>query len=140
MLEANDVEYLLVGGYAVGLHGYPRPTGDINFWISREKANSKKVFDTLVKFGFNSPQLSPGLFTLKKSIVRMGVAPFKLGVITYIDGVNFDDSYPVRLETELDCCPVKVINYDHLLLNKKASGRPKDLNDVIELERCRNPK
>ena len=135
LLQANDVEYLLVGGYAVGLHGYPRPTGDIDFWISRDEANAKKEFDVLVKFGFNSPDLSVSLFTLEKSIVRMGVAPFKVEVITHIDGVTFDDCYPNRLETEIDGCPVKVINYDNLLINKKASGRPKDLNDLIELQK-----
>ncbi|MBA3770013.1 MAG: hypothetical protein H0X08_05885 [Blastocatellia bacterium] len=70
-LQANDVEYLLVGGYAVGLHGYPRPTGDIDFWISRDESNAKKVFDVLVKFGFNSPDLSVSLFTLERSNVRM---------------------------------------------------------------------
>lgn len=135
LLEANNVEYLLVGGYAVGLHGYPRPTGDIDFWISRDEVNAKKVFEVLVEFGFNSPDLSASLFTLEKSIVRMGVAPFKLEVITHIDGVSFDDCYPGRLETEIDGCPVKVINYNDLLINKKASGRPKDINDLIELEK-----
>jgi predicted nucleotidyltransferase len=135
LLEENEVEYLLVGGYAVGLHGYPRPTGDIDFWISRSSSNAEKVFEVFVQFGFNSPDLSVSLFTLEKSIVRMGVAPFKIEVITHIDGVRFDDCYPSRLETQIDGCNVKVINYEDLLTNKKASGRPKDINDLIELGR-----
>ena len=138
LLEANNVEYLLVGGYAVGLHGYPRPTADIDFWISRSEANAKKVVDALVEFGFSSPELNISLFKLEKSIVRMGVAPFKIEVITHIDGVTFDDCYAERLETVVDGCKVKVINYDHLLRNKRASGRPKDINDVLELEKSRN--
>lgn len=73
-----------------------------DFWISRDEANAKRVFDILVEFGFNSPVLSASLFTLEKSIVRMGVAPFKVEVITHIDGVTFDDCYPNRLETEID--------------------------------------
>src|SRR4030095_10376214 len=99
-LEANSVEYLLVGRYAVCLYGYPRPTGDMVVWISRDPANATKVFETLVQFGFNSPELTVELFTLEKSVVRMGVAPFKLEVITYIDGVTFKDCYSRHLETE----------------------------------------
>ncbi len=138
LLEANDVEYLLVGGYAVGLHGYPRPTGDIDFWISRSEANARKVYGVLVEFGFDSPDLSASLFTLKKAIVRMGVAPFKIEVITHIDGVEFADCYPRMIKTELDTCKVKLINFEDLITNKKASGRPKDINDVVELERSRH--
>ncbi len=138
LLAANDVEYLLVGGYAVGLHGYPRPTGDIDFWISRSEANAKRMYCVLIEFGFNSPDLSASLFTVKKGIVRMGVAPFKIEVITHIDGVDFADCYPRRIETELDSCKVKLINFEDLITNKKASGRPKDMNDVFELERSRH--
>lgn len=71
LLEAKDVEYLLVGGYAVGLYGYPRPTGDIDFWVSNSSANAEKVTDVLRAFGFDSSELSAELFTLEKSIVRM---------------------------------------------------------------------
>jgi hypothetical protein len=134
LLEANNVEYLLVGGYAVGVHGYPRPTGDMDIWVSRDPANAERVFETLVQFGFSSAELSVGLFKLEKSVVRMGVAPFKLEVITYIDGVMFGECYAKRLDTEIDGCKVKVISYTDLLLNKKASGRPKDINDLIELQ------
>ena len=135
LLEESEVEYLLVGGYAVGLHGYPRPTGDIDFWISRSPANAERVFNVFVEFGFGSPDISVSLFTLEKSIVRMGIAPFKIEVITHIDGVKFDDCYSNRLETEIDGCKVKVINYADLLTNKKASGRPKDINDFLELRK-----
>lgn len=138
LLEENEVEYLLVGGYAVGFHGYPRPTGDIDFWISRSEVNAQRIVDVLVEFGFNSPNLSPALFLLNKSIVRMGVAPFKLEIINHIDGVKFSECYPKRIETVIDGCPIKVIDYNDLLINKKASARPKDINDVIELEKIRH--
>lgn len=134
LLEAKDVEYLLVGGYAVGLYGYPRPTGDIDFWVSNSPANAEKVTDVLRAFGFDSSELSAELFTLEKSIVRMGVAPFKIEVITHIDGVVFDSCYGRRLESEIDGRRVKVINLEDLLVNKRASGRPKDINDLLELE------
>ena len=138
LLEDNRVEYLLVGGYAVGYHGYPRPTGDIDFWISNSQENAERVVSVLTDFGFASQELSASLFTQEKSIVRMGVAPFKLEVITHIDGVNFDDCYKRQIETNIDGCNVKVIGLKDLLSNKKASGRPKDVNDVLELEKTRS--
>lgn len=133
LLEDNEVRYLLVGGYAVGYHGYPRPTGDIDFWVSNKSENAERVVSVLRAFGFDSQDLSVSLFTAEKSIVRMGVAPFKLEVITHIDGVIFDDCYSRRLETTIDECTVKILGLDDLLANKKASGRPKDVNDVLEL-------
>ena len=137
LLEENEVKYLLVGGYAVGLHGYPRPTGDIDFWISRSEQNAIKALQVVKEFGFSSSELDASLFKLEKSIVRMGVAPFKIEVITHIDGVEFEDCYPRRINTEIDGCKVKLIDFQNLLTNKKASGRPKDLNDLIELEKAR---
>ncbi len=137
LLEDNKAEYLLVGGYAVGYHGYPRPTGDIDFWISNTMENAERIVLVLREFGFDSEELSASLFTEEKSIVRMGIAPFKLEIITYIDGVQFDDCYRRRIETNIDECKVRVIGLEDLLANKQASGRPKDINDVLELEKTR---
>ena len=137
LLEDNNVEYILVGGYAVGYHGYPRPTGDIDFWVSNKKENAERIVRVLCEFGFDSPELSVSLFTAENSIVRMGVAPFKLELITHIDGVKFDDCYSRQIETVIDGCKVKVIALNDLLANKKASGRPKDINDVLELDKIR---
>ncbi|HRJ88848.1 MAG TPA: nucleotidyltransferase [Pyrinomonadaceae bacterium] len=134
LLEANEVKYLLVGGYAVGVYGYPRPTGDIDIWVSNAPKNAERAIEALRQFGFDSPDLSPSLLMLEKSIIRMGVPPFKIEVITHIDGVKFDECYPRKNRIEIDGCPASVICLEDLLINKKASGRPKDLNDVIELE------
>lgn len=134
LLKANDVRYLLVGGYAVGVYGYPRPTGDIDIWVSNSAENAERAVEALRQFGFDSPELSPSLLMLEKSIIRMGVPPFKIEVITHIDGVKFDECYPRRSKFEIDGCPVSVIGRDDLLKNKKASGRPKDINDLIELQ------
>ena len=86
LLKETNVEYLLVGGYAVGFYGYPRPTGDMDIWISNKRENAEKVFTVLDNFGFSSPELSAELFTLEKSI--MGVPPFKLEIITFITALN----------------------------------------------------
>lgn len=133
LLKENEVEYLLVGGYAVGFYGYPRPTGDMDIWISNSKENARKVFDVLVEFGFSSSDLSPKLFAQEKSIVRMGVPPFKLEIITFIDGVEFHKCYQERKLANIDSVEVNLISLENLKINKKASGRLKDLNDLENL-------
>jgi hypothetical protein len=133
LLKANDVEYLLVGGYAVGFYGYPRPTGDMDIWISNTQQNAEKIKTVLDKFGFSSPELSVELFTQEKSIVRMGVPPFKLEIITYIDGVKFEKCYAEKVTSEIDETEVNLISLENLKINKKASGRLKDLNDLENL-------
>lgn len=133
LLQANEVEYLLVGGYAVGFHGYPRPTGNLDVWVSRSRANADKLVTVLAEFGFVSEKLIPELFLANKSIVRMGVQPYKLEVINYIDGVDFETCYPKRIESEIDGVMVKVIDLANLKKNKAASGRAKDINDLENL-------
>lgn len=133
MLKENEVEYLLVGGYAVGFYGYPRPTGDMDIWISRSRINAEKVVSVLEKFGFTSPELTVELFTLEKSIVRMGIPPFKLELITFIDGVEFAQCFSERVIAEIDEIEVNLISLKNLKINKKASGRLKDLNDLENL-------
>ncbi|MEO7539478.1 MAG: hypothetical protein ABIV21_05595 [Pyrinomonadaceae bacterium] len=133
MLKENDVEYLLVGGYAVSFYGYPRPTGDIDIWVSRGIENAYKLVAILGTFGFSSPDLIPDLFTLPKSVVRMGVEPFKLEILTDIDGVQFDQCFSKRNLAVIDGVEISVIDLEDLKTNKKASGRLKDLNDLENL-------
>ena len=133
LLEEFEVDYLLVGGYAVGFYGYPRPTGDIDIWVSRATENAAKVVAALNEFGFTSPDVTPELFTLEKSIVRMGVPPFKLEIITHIDGVRFDPCFGRKQMAVIDGCNVSLISLTDLKINKKASGRPKDIDDLENL-------
>jgi hypothetical protein len=133
LLEAFDVDYLVVGGYAVGYYGYPRPTGDIDIWVSRRPENAAKLVSVLNEFGFSSPDLSAELFTLEKSIVRMGLPPFKLEIITFIDGVEFDSAFTRRNIVSMDGCKVSLIGLADLKVNKRSSGRAKDLNDLENL-------
>lgn len=135
LLEDNKVVYLLVGGYAVGYYGHVRPTGDIDIWVSRENENAIKIVSVLSEFGFDSPELTAELFTLAKSIVRMGIPPFKVEIITSIDGVEFRECYERRATATIGGIEISVIGLSDLITNKRASGRPKDLSDLIELER-----
>jgi len=136
LLRAHDVKYLLIGGYAVALHGYVRSTNDIDFWVAMTQDNAERVVKLLKEFGFDVPELSSDLFLKRDQIVRMGIEPVRIEVTTTISGVEFDDCYPARVETMLDDLPVTVINLRDLRINKEASGRLKDLADLENLPKA----
>jgi hypothetical protein len=133
LLNLHQVEYLLIGGYAVGYHGYPRPTGDMDIWIAISPQNAERVVSALREFGFDTPELSVRLFSRKKQIIQMGVSPIKIDISTSISGVSFAKCYAKRIVDELDGVQVHLINLKHLKANKKASGRLKDLSDLENL-------
>ncbi|MDD5467194.1 MAG: hypothetical protein PHS96_05270 [Anaerolineales bacterium] len=133
LLKEHKVQYLLIGGYAVGYHGYPRATADMDIWIAMQPDNAEKMVSVLREFGFDVPELSAGLFLKDKQIIRMGVPPVKLEISTSISGVEFDECYRERVTDVLDGVEVNLINLKHLKVNKKASGRYKDLNDLENL-------
>ena len=133
LLNANRVEYLLIGGYAVGYHGYPRATGDMDIWVAVNPENAAKTVVALKEFGFDVPELSAELFLRQNQIVRMGVPPMRIELTTTISGVNFEECYAARVVAELDGVNVNLIHLRHLKINKKAAGRHKDLNDLENL-------
>ncbi len=133
MLEGNEVEYLLIGGYAVGFHGYPRATVDMDIWVATTPDNAPRVVTVLKEFGFDVPELSPELFLTEDQVIRMGMPPVRLEILTSISGVTFEECYAERVVGELDGVPVNLISLRHLKLNKRASGRNKDLNDLENL-------
>lgn len=132
-LKLRHVEYLLIGGYAVGYHGYPRPTGDIDIWIAIHPQNAQKLVTTLHEFGFDVPELSEDLFLKEDQIIRMGVPPLRIDITTKISGVDFEECYAERIVDVLDGIEVSLISLKHLRTNKRASGRLKDLNDLKNL-------
>ena len=133
LLNFYRVKYLLVGGYAVGYHGYPRATADMDIWIESEKTNAKKMVTVLREFGFDLPEINENLFLQQNRIFRMGNAPIRIELLTTLSGVDFNDCYEDCVEDEIDDVEVKIINLEHLKINKKASGRHKDLDDVNNL-------
>ncbi len=133
LLNANNVKYLLIGGYAVSYYGYPRPTGDIDFRIRIDEDNAEKTVKTLNDFGFFSSELTKELFLKENQIVRMKIPPFRLEVINQIDGVDFDECFTEKETTELDSVLANIISLKHLKINKRASGRYKDLDDLENL-------
>jgi hypothetical protein len=133
LLNSHGVEYLLVGGFSVGYYGYPRATGDIDVWVGTGSANADRIFAALVEFGFGTANLSRELFLKDDQIVRMGVPPLRIDVLTTISGVDFADCFGRRIVAEIDGVPVSLISLSDLRQNKQASGRHKDLNDLEHL-------
>lgn len=133
LLNSHHVEYLLIGGYAVGYYGYPRATADMDIWIAIEPENAAKVVKVLQAFGFGVEEVTPDLFLKAEQIIRMGMPPVRIEILTTISGVSFEECYAVRQVDVLDGVEVNLISLDHLKVNKKASGRYKDLNDLENL-------
>lgn len=133
LLDYHQVEYLLVGGYAVGYYGYPRATVDMDIWIAPHPSNAEKLLTVLKTFGFDVPDLSIDLFLTANRVIRMGVPPIRIEILTTISGVNFDECYAMRVVDTFDEVKVNLISLHHLKKNKAASGRHKDLNDLENL-------
>ena len=132
LLNSHQVSYLLVGGFAVGFHGYPRATSDIDVWVEISEPNATKLVAAIDEFGFS--EVTVDLFLQPEKIIRMGVPPMRIEILTTISGVDFDACYPNRLDETMDGVPVPIISLEDLKKNKLASGRHKDLNDLEQLE------
>src|SRR5262245_24800040 len=102
LLHVNGVEYMMIGGYAVSYHGYPRATNDLDIWIAISPDNADGMVKALREFGFDSPRLSADLFKKEKSLIQMGTPPLKIKVTTFISGVQFDECYRERVIDVID--------------------------------------
>ena len=137
LLNNAEVAYLLIGGYAVGYHGYPRTTADMDVWVAISPENASKLVDVFRRFGMRDAKLTPDLFLRSGKIIRMGVPPMRIEVLTEIDGVSFAECYAAREVVTLDGETVNLISLRHLRTNKRASGRHKDLDDLEHLPKRR---
>ncbi|HJZ46189.1 MAG TPA: DUF6036 family nucleotidyltransferase [Roseiflexaceae bacterium] len=132
-LNEQQVRYLLIGGYAVAYHGYPRSTADMDIWIDMEATNAQAVLAAIQAFGFPTQAIDPQTLLQPNNILRLGVAPLRIEVFSSIPGVDFDTCYARRVETTIDGVLIPVINLADLKQNKIASGRPKDMDDLQNL-------
>ena len=133
LLNSHDAHYLIVGGYAVAYHGYPRTTGDIDFFVEVSEANAAKLEAVLIDFGFGSLGLTKQDFLQPGIIIQLGYPPNRIDLITAISGVAFDDAWQKRITDEVDGVRMVFVDRSTLLTNKASSGRPKDLADVDAL-------
>lgn len=129
--NAHEVEYLIVGGYAVGTYAEPRATKDLDLFIRSEIKNSESVYCALAAYGAPISGLTPADFRDDpSSVFQIGQPPARVDILQHIDGVNFDVAWNSRTETEVDGVPAHIISAEHLIQNKLASGRMRDLADV----------
>jgi hypothetical protein len=135
LLNSNEANYLLVGGYAVALHGYVRYTSDMDIWISTKPENVVNVVEALKAFGLPASEELLSILQKEKRVIGMGIPPYKIEVITSIDGVLFEECYKNRLTVEIEGLLINYLSLPDLIKNKQASGRHKDLNDLEHLIR-----
>lgn len=133
LLIKHDAEYLIVGGYAVGVHGHPRYTGDLDIWLNPTRENAERILVCLNEFGFASYGLRHEDFMKEGNIVQLGYPPLRIDLLTQIDGVTFKDCYQNKTQVEIEGLLVNFIGYNDLLKNKKESGRLRDLDDINNL-------
>ncbi|MDP6810274.1 MAG: nucleotidyltransferase [Kiritimatiellia bacterium] len=137
LLAEHKVRHLVVGGYAVAVHGYPRYTGDLAIFIALDPSTAEAVTEAFIDFGFSEADINADTFLIPKSIVEVGHEPLKLHVMNSISGVAFDDAYANRQTVQIDNLDVPFIGYEDLVRNKAATGRGKDRVDIDELARRR---
>lgn len=130
---ANDVRFLIVGGYAVAAHGLPRYTGDLDAWIWVSPQNAERVLRSLEAFGFSGLGLTTDDFIKLDSVVQLGYPPYRIDILTSIEGVEFDDAWSRRVVVAFDHLEVPFIGRDDLIANKRSAGRPQDIADVARL-------
>lgn len=135
-LSAEQVEFLLIGGYALASYGAPRATGDFDIWVRPSHENAERVFRALARFG--APVSAHGIvaddFAHEGNVYQIGLPPQRIDIVTSISGVEFQAAWLHRLSVTFRGRPVAVMSRDDFIQNKRASGRPKDLLDVLAIE------
>jgi hypothetical protein len=134
MFSAAKVEFLLVGAYAMAAHGLPRATGDIDLWVRPSPENAARVLLALNHFGAPLQDIQIEDFTQPGIVFQIGVAPRRVDILTQVDGLEFAEAWNSRVTIELEGITVTVLSREHLVRNKRAAGRPKDIADATWLE------
>ena len=132
--NAHNVEYLIVGAHALAAHGHVRATKHLDLWVRPEESNAQNVLQALSDFGAPLSDLTVDDLSRKETIFQIGLPPLRIDVITDIDGVEFAEAWPDRLETLFGGVPAFVISRQHLIANKKTAARLQDLADVEQLQ------
>ena len=133
LLNKHGVAYLIVGGFAVAAHGYPRFTGDIDFWVKVDLENARRVVAALQEFGFAGPDISEADFLKPSYVVQLGYPPNRIDILTRVTGLEFDECWQLRETVEVAGTPLHFLSLAHLKLNKKLVGRKKDELDLDNL-------
>jgi len=138
LFNEENVEYLVVGAYALAHHGLPRATGDIDLWVHCSEDNAARILRALSRFGAPLSDITVSDFTRSGMVVQIGIAPRRIDILTAIDGVEFAEAAQDRDQADIEGLIVPIISKRHLVQNKRAAGRPKDQADVASLEQIEN--
>ncbi len=133
---AHDVRFLIVGGYALAAHGYPRATKDLDIWLWPDPDNADRVVEALDEFGFGSLHLTRDDFVEAETVIQLGYPPLRIDLLTSISGVAFTDCWQRRIAVDVGGINADFIALEDLIANKLASGRPQDLVDAATLRRA----
>lgn len=134
LLSENNVDFIIIGGYAVAFHGAPRYTGDIDIYVKRDKENGKRIIEALENFGFTDAGLKPGDFSEENKIFQLGFPPLRIDILTDIDGLSWEKALSGAVEYTIDDFTCNFIGERELIVNKRQTGRHKDLADIDALE------
>jgi hypothetical protein len=133
LFNDHRVSYLIVGGYALAFHGAPRFTGDLDIFIKPDHENASRIVAALDAFGFASLGLTESDFEQPDQVIQLGVAPVRIDLITTITGVSWDDAFAGKVVSSYGDVPVHYIGRQQFVLNKRATGRKRDLADLEAL-------
>ena len=138
-LNQYEVDYMIVGGYAMAFHGSPRYTGDLDIWIDISESNAEKMILVIKAFGFSSLGFKKEDFLKENLINQIGYPPLRIDILTNIDGIDFKEAYTQKQVIEIEDLKANYIGLRDLIQNKKTSGREKDIIDVKTLQKKQKP-
>ena len=134
-LNANDVEYMVVGGYAVIFHGYPRTTGDLDVWVNKSEENYDRLVSALSDFQMPVFDMTRGNFLNNPQfdVFAFGRSPISIEILNAVKGLDFEKAYANAISKEIDSTPVRFLSRSDLIDAKRAANRPRDINDIENL-------
>ena len=128
-----EVDYLVIGAYAMAAHGHPRATGDIDLWVRSTSTNANRVLEALSAFGAPLAKVDREDLQTPDTVFQIGVSPRRIDILTTIEGVDFEEAWSERMTIEIEGLTVPIISREHLIANKRALGRQQDLADIERL-------
>ena len=135
LLNKHQVDYMVVGGYALAFHGKPRHTGDLDIWINSSETNAEKLVIAIKEFGLESLGVTKSDFMQAGYFTQIGYPPLRIDILNNIDGVKFEDAFINKLLVDVNGIEVKYIGLKEFIDNKTASGRSQDIADLKEIKK-----
>jgi hypothetical protein len=135
LLLEEQVDFILVGAYALAAHGYPRATGDIDIWVRADEINSINIYRALERFGAPVDQITVNDFAIEGIVFQIGVTPRRIDIITHLDGVTYGEADEDKVIVEVEGLKLPILSFDKLIKNKLSTGRERDELDVKLLQK-----